>query len=240
MIRSSSHAVFLAMLTCSAPALAGIQVAGTRVIYPAQESEVTVHVRNDDNGPRLLQVWVDDGDSRATAQNTTAPFFVTPPISRIESNKAQTLRLVRTGAKKLPEDRESVFWLNVLEIPPRPKNAANENILQFAVRTRLKIFYRPASLTGRSSDAYKQVTWSVADRKGEKVITCSNLSGFNVSFASIVSTNTHSAVADGGMCPAKGQAEFHAKGDVISGMGLVVNIVNDYGGMDRRAAVIKG
>lgn len=43
-------------------------------------------------------------------------------------------------------DRESVFYLNVLDIPPRPEfgekkaDAGNVNYLQLAVRSRIKLF----------------------------------------------------------------------------------------------------
>lgn len=40
-------------------------------------------------------------------------------------------------AGDLPVDRESVFWLNVKEIP---KKSAEENVLQIAVRSRIKLF----------------------------------------------------------------------------------------------------
>ena len=40
---------------------AGVQITGTRVIYPADQREVSVNVVNNDKSPRLLQAWVDSG-----------------------------------------------------------------------------------------------------------------------------------------------------------------------------------
>ncbi len=55
-----------------------------------------------------------------------------------------------TASSVLPKDRESVFWFNVLEVPPKPDAAtvANQSLLQLAFRTRIKLFYRPEALKG--------------------------------------------------------------------------------------------
>ncbi|PJI52023.1 molecular chaperone EcpD, partial [Methylobacterium radiotolerans] len=60
---------------------------------------------------------------------------------------------MHTG-EPMPQDKESVFWLNVLEIPPKDK--ANQNLLQMAFRSRIKLFYRPAGLKGKAEDAPSQ------------------------------------------------------------------------------------
>ncbi|WP_251677901.1 fimbria/pilus periplasmic chaperone [Escherichia coli] len=62
-----------------------------------------------------------------------------PPINRVDPGKGQTLRVTFTDLP-LPTDRESVFWLNVLEIPTRYEPKSNDNYLQVAFRTRIKLF----------------------------------------------------------------------------------------------------
>ncbi len=44
---------------------------------------------------------------------------------------------------KLPADRESVFYFNVREIPPKSNKP---NTLQIALQTRIKLFWRPKAL----------------------------------------------------------------------------------------------
>lgn len=77
-------------------------------------------------------------------------------------NVAQTIKLMYTASSALPKDRESVFWFNVLEVPPKPDaaKAANQSLLQLAFRTRIKLFYRPEGLSGISSDAPLALKWS--------------------------------------------------------------------------------
>jgi P pilus assembly chaperone PapD len=78
-------------------------------------------------------------------EKDSAPFIVLPPIVRIEPGKGQSWRLVFNGSR-LPQDRESLFWFNLLDIPPEPKNGTAINYLQLAIRSRIKLFYRPAGV----------------------------------------------------------------------------------------------
>ncbi|WP_396616063.1 fimbria/pilus periplasmic chaperone [Lysobacter soli] len=215
-----------------APAHADIQITGTRVIYPADESEVTVQVDNNGRGPRLLQVWTDTGDANETAASSNAPFLVTPPMSRLEPGKGQALRLMFNGAD-VPKDRESVYWLNVLEIPPRPKGKeGGDNFLQFAVRTRIKIFYRPQGLHGAPLESIGQLTWRLVREGSAASLECTNPTAYNVSFAEVRAEHaTREAMPSGGMCPAFGRAAFPVQGEPGKGAGTVLfTAINDYGG----------
>lgn len=141
---------------------ASVVIGGTRVVYPAQAREVTVQLDNAGEAPALVQAWVDSGDPEQTAESSDAPFVLTPPISRVEAGRSQALRLIFTGAG-LPADRESLFWLNVLDMPPSPQNGGDEqNYLQVAFRSRVKLFYRPSDLPGDANDAPATLRWSQA------------------------------------------------------------------------------
>lgn len=95
---------------------ASVVISGTRVIYPADANEVSVKINNGGPSPVLLQSWIDNSDVDAKPSAIKVPFVLTPPMNRVESGKGQTLRITYTG-DTLPSDRESVFWLNVLEVP---------------------------------------------------------------------------------------------------------------------------
>ncbi|MDI8993129.1 fimbria/pilus periplasmic chaperone, partial [Salmonella enterica subsp. enterica serovar Anatum] len=41
-----------------------------------------------------------------------APFMVTPPLFRLNGGQKNVLRIIRTGGN-LPEDRESLYWLDI-------------------------------------------------------------------------------------------------------------------------------
>lgn len=142
-------------------AAANVVIIGTRVVYPAEQKSINIQLQNSGDSPSLIQAWVDEGDPESTPNKTKAPFLVTPPMVRVEGKSGQTLRLVFTG-KGLPQDRESLFYFNVLDVPPKPKaeELKGQNYLQFAIRNRLKLFYRPTGLNMSISDAYKKVEWT--------------------------------------------------------------------------------
>ncbi|MCV5920354.1 fimbria/pilus periplasmic chaperone, partial [Escherichia coli] len=73
------------------------------------------------------------------------PFIITPPLFKLDPEKNNILRIVNI-THGLPQDRESVYWVNVKAIPSKSDDSENKNVLQIAVRTRIKLFYRPAGL----------------------------------------------------------------------------------------------
>ena len=97
---------------------AGVVISGTRVIYQAKEREVTVKLSNEGDAPALVQVWLDTGNPNAMPDESKVPFTLSPPLFRLDPKKGQSLRLIYTQ-EPLPQDKESLFWLNVLEVPPR-------------------------------------------------------------------------------------------------------------------------
>jgi chaperone protein EcpD len=219
--RSAITLIFSVILTT--PALAGIVITGTRVVYPAGEREVTVKVDNRGNKPVLAQSWVDDGDVDATPETAKAPFTITPPVNRINAGKGQTLRLMYTG-DPLPTDKESVFWLSVLEVPPLSK--AKQNQLQMAFRSRIKIFYRPAGLTGNANLAGQSVTW----KKVKDGVEGTNPTPYYVSLANIAEDKEGKRpIAEGGMIAPGGKTFFPLKKSLST---IYPSYINDYGGIN--------
>ena len=158
-------------------AAAGVVLGGTRVIVRENQRETSIPVQNTSNTPFVVQSWIDEGEGK----NKT-PFVITPPLQRLDPGKENILRILRV-AGALPTDRESLFWLNVKEIPEKAKE---ENVLQIAVRTRIKLFYRPASLPGQAVDARQQLQWAVmAGEKGGAAIKVANPTPYHITLASM-------------------------------------------------------
>lgn len=211
---------------------ASIQLNGTRIIYPADEREVSFSMVNNGGEARLIQSWVDTGNVQEKPDNSSAPFIITPPMVRVDAGKGQTLRIIFTG-KSMPQDRESIFWLNVLEIPPKPNLSEEEkSYVQMAVRSRIKIFYRPKGLGGGVESSAEKITWKIKTSGAQSILSCTNNTPYNVSFSDISLKNAPSNrnVSKGGMCPAKGVADFTVNGDVSKAEGkLIMTTINDYG-----------
>lgn len=224
----------LTMCLFTGVANASVLIAGTRVVFPAQDGEVTVRLTNDNAHPALVEAWIDNGDPKSTPDKVSVPFLITPPLFRMEAHKDQDLRIISTPAP-LPADRESLFWLNVLEIPPKPsaQESAGKNLLQFAIRSRLKLFYRPAHLPGNAQTAPGQVTWkAVADGQGY-ALEVRNPTPYHVTIVKLsLDVGGKSYSADTGMVDPLGSLRLKVKGLTTlpaAGTAIAYGIVNDYG-----------
>ncbi|HEY9272278.1 fimbrial biogenesis chaperone [Achromobacter sp.] len=179
------HAAFaaLSVAVMATSANAAVVLSGTRVIYSSSQREVTLKLTNEGDGPVLVQSWIDDGDPNATPDQVKVPFTLTPPLFRLDPAKGQTLRIIHTQ-EPLPQDRESLFWLNALEVPPRAGFEANR--LQIAIRSRIKLFFRPAGLPGKAGDAPDKLRWRfVRKPNGGYVLSASNPSGYYVTLSRV-------------------------------------------------------
>ncbi|KFK96583.1 MULTISPECIES: fimbria/pilus periplasmic chaperone [unclassified Serratia (in: enterobacteria)] len=213
----------------SSHTLASVVISGTRVIYPSEAKEVSVNISNVGPSPVLLQSWIDSGDANAKPAAIKVPFVLTPPINRVEAGKGQTLRISSVEGT-LPMDKESVFWLNVLEVPAKGQAKTSENKLQMAFRTRIKLFYRPVGLEGNANDAAKSVTWSTLGSQ----VQATNPTPF---YVSLVNLSINGKKLDSAMiAPLSTRVlELPAQaGNKISG-----SFVNDYGAVLPFDAAVK-
>lgn len=186
MIRTGFIALAVAgSLLASAPADAQVVVHGTRQIFPGNQREITVRTENVGKRASLVQAWVDDGDKQATPETATAPFVLRPPVYRLDAGRSQAMRVLFTGAE-LPQDRESIYWLNVLDIPPAPAADAlpTGNFLQFSLRTRIKLIYRPKGLNA-PAQAPQQLTWSLEQQGNGFSLKATNPTPYYVHFADV-------------------------------------------------------
>lgn len=168
---------------------ASIVIAGTRVIYQSSDAEVTVRITNNGDAASLVQAWIDNGDPVQNASEIKVPFVVTPAVSRVDPGRGQNLRIFHTN-EAMPQGKESIYWLNVLDIPPKAAaDASDINTLQLAIRTRIKMFYRPADLAGRADTAHESLKWRLRkDRQGQ-LVEVSNPSVYYVSLIEITLDN---------------------------------------------------
>jgi len=189
--RAMCVALSLSLGIASHMAHAGVVIDGTRQIYPEQRREVTLRVTNDDkHAPRLVQAWLDAGDPQAAPSLSDVPFVLSPPVFRLDSGKSQSMRLSYTKAP-LPADRESLFWLNVLEVPGATSEFDptleddQRNHFKFAFRIRTKVFFRPAQLSGTPEEAPGLLRWSLARVAQGNEIQVHNPSAYHVTFNDI-------------------------------------------------------
>ncbi|ATM96434.1 pili assembly chaperone [Yersinia frederiksenii] len=177
--------LFLLMLSIHQQAIAGLVTGATRMIYQPESRERTLMLANTNDYPVVVQTWVDDGDVDSTPDQAKAPFMVLPAVFKMQPGAAQGLRIINKG-DNLPTDRESVYWLNLYEIPP--KSRRNDNAyaqVAMAMNTQIKIFYRPAGLMPKPEEAMKKVSFSLRKQDKKYVLVANNPSPYHVSFGQI-------------------------------------------------------
>lgn len=169
------HALLVAVLAGSPflSAKAGVIIGGTRVIFDGSKKEAAININNPDASPYLIQSWIESihGGGEKT------PFIITPPLYRLDKGQQNVERIVMAGS--LPQDRESLFWLNIKAIPSA---SDRENVLQIAVKTRIKLIYRPATM--KNQQAEEQAGKLVWHREGNK-LQVSNPTDFVMNFNDI-------------------------------------------------------
>lgn len=138
------------------PAWGGIYIYGTRIIYPAQKKEITVQLMNEGSRGSLVQSWIDDGDTSLPPEKIQVPFVMTPPVVKVSGGSGQQLK-IKQLANNLPKDRESLFFLNVLDIPPNSAEAEGKNMLKFAMQNRIKFIYRPEGIAGVDKKSFSRL-----------------------------------------------------------------------------------
>lgn len=166
------------LCACVHSVQAGVVIGGTRIIYPEKQSEVQISLKNKDKDERyLVQSWVSNVDE------TKAPFVITPPIYKLEENRKTLLHVIYTGeGKALPQDRESIFIMNVKSVSAIPSELKNKNTLQFAVKTKIKLFWRPEKLSDGAADtAWEKLQFR---RQGNQLVA-KNPTPFYISFGKL-------------------------------------------------------
>lgn len=212
----------------SQPNYASIILDGTRVIYQGNKKEVTIGLTNKNPRPVLIQSWIDTGNENTTPEKISVPFVLTPPINRVDPNKGQTIRISYTGVPALPTDKESVYWLNVLEVPAKDKNSDDvKQKLNVVFRTRIKLFYRPEGLPGNSNDAPDELHWRLSGQN----VTVQNASKYNVTIFDIQYKHNGVSSETSGKMVAPGESQQFTLKNAGNVDGLTFNTINDYGAL---------
>lgn len=142
---------------------ASVILSGTRFIFHGNQESLSFRVLNQDDKDYLVLTKIlcgNTADNRTETHQegaTGEPVFIaTPPLFRLNAKHENSVRITRVGGG-LPSDRESLFWLSVASIPSTERHAQN-NTLQIAVRSKMKLFYRPSGLNADPASAYKKIT----------------------------------------------------------------------------------
>ncbi|MBX4825180.1 molecular chaperone [Klebsiella grimontii] len=178
MFKSLLKIMAVVSLTTTFTANAGVVIDSTRHLYKEGVREINANLENKDNIPYLIKSWIEPREG-----SSTSFFMVTPPLFRLEANQRNTLRIFpNANIAGAPKDRETVYFFNVMSIPPTNDTDTEKNKIQLAVRHRMRLIYRPLALQELSiNQEAKKLEW----RRSNNKITVKNTTPFFMYFKSI-------------------------------------------------------
>lgn len=197
---------------------AGITLSGTRLIFNGNKNEAVMTVTNPDKTSYLIQSWVSLDDKKSSE------FIVTPPLFRMDGNSSNALRIV-LAKDNLPQDRESLFWLNVKAIPPSDPNA--KDALLIALNTKIKLIYRPKSLLSQDAgSAYQKLTFKIDSNNQTLIAT--NPTAYYINLSTL--TYNGEQISDAGIVAPFSEATWKIKPATAHNK-VQWRAINDFGGM---------
>ncbi|HHX5240442.1 TPA: fimbria/pilus periplasmic chaperone [Escherichia coli] len=210
----------LLLSAASLSAQASVTPDRTRLIFNESDKSISVTLRNNDPKlPYLAQSWIED----EKGNKISSPLTVLPPVQRIDSMMNGQVKVQgMPDINKLPADRESLFYFNVREIPPKSNKA---NTLQIALQTRIKLFWRPKALENVSMKNPWQYKVTLT-RNGQE-FTVNNPTPYYVIFSNASTQKNGNPAA--GFSPIVMSPKTSAPLNVKMGSVPVLTYVNDYG-----------
>lgn len=213
--------LFSTLILLSSCANASLTMDRTRVIYDAEKPGVSVVVENTDTkDPYLLQTWIESADGK----KITEPLIALPLLQRIEPSQKKQIRINTSEENaQLPQDRESLFYFNILGVPPKSNL---ENVVEVVLQSRFKLFYRPKGLA-----KYPNYDWQKALKleKKSNELTLDNPTPYHIVVINI--NNTPQKVKDFSEIIIKpfSQSVYPLNAKQRSGSNILVTYIDDYG-----------
>lgn len=211
-----------------ASAHAALTISATRIIQTSDKQSTSVIVTNPSQRTYAAQAWV---NTEADDTTTAVALIASPPLFRLDPGNEQAVQINRLP-NELPQDRESLFFLNVQEIPQAVPE--QQNALTIALRTRIKLFYRPAQLKDSPQERLKDLAWSIRMIQGKPHLVVKNPSPYHYTFGTLVINNGAGAEkleAREMSSPMSEQAYPLRQTTLKSGLQVTYTTINDYGGV---------
>ncbi|MBW5812345.1 fimbrial biogenesis chaperone [Yersinia kristensenii] len=133
--------VAIAFLFSAGVSEAAISLDRTRIIFNSTDTSASIVLQNKSaTSPYLAQSWLEN----TAGQKVDSPLSVLPPIQRIDAGQKTLVRIISLpDVKQLATDRETLFYFNVREIPPKSEMT---DAVQIAIQSKIKLFYRPEAI----------------------------------------------------------------------------------------------
>lgn len=212
----------------ASPVYSGVMPSQSRVIFNASDRMQSLMLVNTNSYPVVVQTWADNGEGNPDVKNI--PFIILPPIFRLEPSDVRGIRIVKNDTS-LAQDRESIFWLNIYEMPPDTR-INKENSVLVTMNTQIKVINRPALVTTTPTESLAKVRCTL---QSKGLLKCSNHSANYLSVSNIRyidKENRMHAIKNGMLTfPPYSEVSIHENKMESIPAKLIFTLVEDGGGL---------
>lgn len=180
------------MLCCTAfHASAVVNAEKTRVVFNSGSIAESLSLVNSEKEPVVVQVWTDNGDPTVSPDKVHTPVVINPPVFKMKPGEMRNIRLLMVSAGSLPQDRESLYWLNIYQIPPNTETQhKDEKRVVLPLKIRMKVFFRPEKVGELKESDIQKLQFSIDREPGSKTLLIQNPTPWHLTLSSLRSGET--------------------------------------------------
>ena len=180
------------MLCCTSfHASAVVNAEKTRVVFNSGSIAESLSLVNSEKEPVVVQVWTDNGDPTVSPDQVHTPVVINPPVFKMKPGEIRNIRLLLVSAGSLPQDRESVYWLNIYQIPPNTETQhKGEKKVVLPLKIRMKVFVRPEKIGELQENDAQKLQFSIERESGNKTLLIQNPTPWHLTLSSLRSGKT--------------------------------------------------
>ncbi|WP_435249452.1 fimbria/pilus periplasmic chaperone [Vibrio sp. nBUS_14] len=138
---------------------ASLVLDSTRYIFNQDEESISALIVNESTDDFGAQIWVDN----ISSTDSSPSFISSPSFFKIKGKSRQVVRIINIS-DEISDQEETVFWLNLQEIPKKKKGSG----ISLAIKTKVKLIYRPKSIRDGRVNAESEL--SIQHLPGSKIL----------------------------------------------------------------------
>lgn len=211
-------------------ATSSINIDRSRIIINADDKRSSFSLVSSDETPTLIQMWIDNGDPSVSPENIATPIIITRPVFKINPGQVYSTDLLVVSRDNLPKDRESMFFLNIFQIPSTKKtNIANlkkQDITVF-LRLRVKAFVRPNGVGPINKEELNKIEFKIERLANDSYLSISNPTPWNVTMLDLKSAKV--SILQNLVLEPKSNKKIKLSSDKINADNISFYVLNDFG-----------
>ena len=177
-------------MLCSTAFHAGavVNAEKTRVVFSSGSISESLSLVNSEKEPVVVQIWTDNGDPTVNPEQVQTPIVINPPVFKMKPGEIRNIRMLLVSAGSLPQDRESLYWLNIYQIPPNTETQhKGEKRVVLPLKIRMKVFVRPEKMGELEESDVRKLHFAVQQSTGGKTLVIKNPTPWHLTISSLKS-----------------------------------------------------